>query len=92
MTRKTREEKILDVAMDYKKTFSTDHGARVLADIVQRSFMLQPTDVGKGHDRMLLNEGRRELGLLIYGAANKDMQDLKQIIDAINRDRQSATE
>lgn len=67
--------------IDYKQTFATDSGKRVLADLRRRCPMLtEAIDATKGVDvnRILIEEGRRSVVLHIYKMLKLDPNEERQ--------------
>jgi hypothetical protein len=61
----------------YRRTFNSDEGRRVLADMAERYCLTRPL-VGDGiSDRqMMINEGKRQVVLEILDLINLDPNDL----------------
>ena len=56
---------------DYKKTFSTPEGQRVLSHIMKVGFVTRPT-IGRTPEETMSNEGMRRLALSIMRFVKKD--------------------
>lgn len=65
--RLTAIEKRIAAISDYKRTFSSEQGKRVLQDLMQAHYLMRPT-LRKGNDlalNMAFNEGQRNVVLRI---------------------------
>lgn len=72
---KTNEQAALEEAqrlLDYRQTFGTDHGKRVLADILRRARVVQSSYAGADTHATAFAEGRRRVGLEIIETINRD--------------------
>lgn len=62
------------LALDYRQTFATDHGQRVLADILRRAGMMQ--DTYDAHPpNAAYNQGKQRVGLEIIEMINANPAD-----------------
>lgn len=60
------EKKLVARIQDYKRTFSTQHGERVLLDLMEHCNMLRPTFNQKNEVNLsIYNEGMRGAALYI---------------------------
>jgi hypothetical protein len=60
-----RAAKLRDLAVDYGRTFGSEHGARVLADLERRGFMARTTLCVRDPEGTAFNEGQRMMVLHI---------------------------
>jgi len=65
--------------MDYKNTFTTEHGKKVLHDLMNAHGMLSSTYREASHD-MAYREGERNVILRIFSILKTDMNVLEQSI------------
>lgn len=75
-----------DLNDSYKYLFSSIEGKEVLNDIVAFCNILSPT-FSKDVNEMLINEGKREVALMILSRLTLDVPDLQQIAKEINNGR-----
>lgn len=75
---KNQKERILD----YKRTFSTEEGQRVLYDLMVFGNFLRPT-LGHNNDvtEMAFNEGKRQMALRILTYCQLDMETINKFIE-----------
>jgi hypothetical protein len=75
-----KEKRILAHIEDYKRTFSTENGKRVLWDLMKKNGML--SDIFTENPQVsAYNEGRRAVVLYILQKLNTDIQKLQQQIE-----------
>jgi hypothetical protein len=69
-------------ADDYKKTFESPYGRRVLMDLMKHSCMLHSTfnPTSQNPYDMAFKEGMRNLVLVILNQLHKDYGDLDQLV------------
>lgn len=79
MTEK-QKKRILGGIQDYKLTFSTEHGKRVIWDLMKRNGMMSDIFTENPHVSSY-NEGRRAVVLYILQKMNTDIQKLQQQIE-----------
>lgn len=79
MSKEKNKEQIA-LIQNYIKVFETDEGRKVLKDLMNHSYLLQPTAAA---NEMLSNrnEGKRELMLHILHNLSYDVQSLLDLID-----------
>lgn len=65
--------------IDYKNTFGSEHGRRVLLDLMKAHFMMG-TSFSKEPLEMALNEGERNVILRILSYLNIDHKNLEELI------------
>lgn len=87
------EQKKKKVALihDYIRVFSSDEGQAVLKDLMENSYLLQPT-AANTEAISLRNEGKRELMLYILHNLSYDVKSLLELIDDTkneNREKKS---
>lgn len=70
------EEEKIDLAIDYKRTFSTEHGKRVLEHLMIQGNVLTPV-TGTDTNELLIMEGKRRLCLTILQNTELDIAFLK---------------
>lgn len=58
--------------IDYDRTFNTDHGKRVLEDIMAYCHVLEPVKGGIDTNTLLIKQGRRDAALTILEKLNYD--------------------
>lgn len=76
-------EKLKGLREDYKKTFSTEEGKRVLNDLAYRCYYNTTTFVPKDEHSTMLNEGARCLFLHIKTMVEMDIEQLEKLADAV---------
>lgn len=66
----TQEKRELSRSIDYKNTFSTEHGKRVLADLTKQYLF----NVGANMDTAMFNEGAKHVivSILTHVGANEE--------------------
>ncbi len=57
---------------DYQMTFGTEHGQRVLDDILKYSHVLEPMIGSIETNALIIKQGRRDVGLTILERLNYD--------------------
>ena len=74
------EERGKQLRIDYGQTFGSEHGRRVLGDILDQGFFFQPTHLpGSTSDDTAFREGRRSICLLILeNLQAKDIEKLQE--------------
>lgn len=80
---KTAQEAALEEAqrlLDYRMTFGTDHGRRVLADILRRARVVQSSYAGADTHATAFAEGRRRVGLEIIETVNRDPEAVDRMM------------
>jgi len=50
---------------DYHITFGTEHGQRVLQDILEYCHVMEPGDITQGAEVLIFKEGRRDVATFI---------------------------
>lgn len=75
-------EKCLARHHEYEKTFSTPHGKRVLADLMEQCGMLRVSFNPKTPDihSTIFREGMRNVILMILGEINVDQYALQEMV------------
>jgi hypothetical protein len=66
-----QQEKINQIVTDYKTTFGTENGARVLIDLQNRCHMFNTTNVKGDAHESAFNEGQRAAILFITQMMNR---------------------
>ena len=56
---------VQQLKIDYQMTFETEHGKRVLEDILAYSHVLEPLNGAIDTNSIILREGRRDVALTI---------------------------
>lgn len=94
--KKTAIEKIVEKQTakpkDYKKTFGTESGKRVLYDLIDSHFVMRPTFVPNDPYATARNEGERNVVLRIITMLNTDPEKIKQLIEESNNYVQTMVE
>lgn len=91
MTKKGRAAKAKDLVNAYKTVFNSDQGQVVLWDLMKNANLLCKQYAGDVNE-LLLNEGKRELVLLILAKINTDPSDLiKRMEEGYNREERYVT-
>jgi hypothetical protein len=89
---KTARQKAADRQLgritDYKRTFGSDQGKRVLADLIASHFIMTSTYVRNDINGQAFNEGQRQVILRIMTLMNVDPFKMKQIIEESNNNVQ----
>lgn len=71
--------KALAKVVDYKRTFNTQHGARVLYDLMDQHYMMKPMDVGNPQVHAF-QEGQRAVVLRLLTLLKIDPMQLQERI------------
>lgn len=75
-----RAKRSLANVQDYKKTFSTDHGKKVLEDLMMRSGMRSCNFVPGDPQATAFNEGNRQIVLYILQKLSVDIKKLELML------------
>lgn len=73
-----REER--DRLVDYRRTFSSDYGQRVLADMLRRGGVMQSSFVAGDPQMTAFREGRRRVALEIIETINRNPEAVDRMI------------
>lgn len=73
--------KEVDLVRDYKKTFNTPEGKRVLYDIMKKCHILSPVFNPKNDFEVYINEGKRNVALMLLTILDTDVEDLLRRIE-----------
>lgn len=85
-----KTEKVLERglarARDYKRTFATEHGKRVLYDLLRYHFVMDPVIVRGDTNgfQMAYNEGQRNVVLRLLKILNTTEEEMKKIMGALH--------
>ena len=83
MNNRRAAQKIYAKSIDYKRTFGTDSGKRVLQDLMNRGHMLEPSYTVNDAHETAFREGERNLVLSILSELKYDLSRLKAHIDSM---------
>lgn len=85
MTNKKVDQAMAARVIDYKRTFGTDYGKRVLFDLMKRCSMLQSSYIIQDPNATIFNEGKRFMVLEILSKLkvnpNKFVEMIEEGID-----------
>lgn len=85
MARKNTAEKQIATILDYKKTFSTDFGQRVLNDLMETHHFLGPV-MDKDLNNVLFREGARNVVIRILKFMEMDPEKIRRRIKEIENE------
>jgi hypothetical protein len=68
------EEQARQRRIDYNATFGSEHGHRVLQDLITDVCHLYQTSIGKDIHEMAIREGERNVGLQIMEQLNHELR------------------
>ena len=71
--------------MDYNQTFNSEHGDRVLKDLITRNYLVQPTDP-RDANVCLYQAGKRDVILEILLIMKKTPQDLLTTVEELSNE------
>jgi len=74
------KNKMLDIAIDYKKVFTSVEGEHVLYDMMKNCFMITPT-FSKDPNETFFREGHRNVILRILSILKTDEKKLREILN-----------
>ena len=74
-----QEDKLKQLQQDYKNTFSTDEGKRVLEDLKLRGFYYSSTFTGDANG-MIWNEGMRAIVLTIISMIEQPYDEIIKLV------------
>jgi hypothetical protein len=77
---KIRAKRVLATISDYQVVFKSEHGRRVLWDLMKHSGMLSPSTISGDPYATHYNDGMRSISLYILQKLNADANQLEQII------------
>ena len=77
----------MDLLRDYKSTFSTDHGLRVLYDLMKNSFFMNSTYSNNVND-VMYREGMRNVVLMILQNIELDISEVRERIKQIKENEE----
>jgi hypothetical protein len=71
---------------DYARTFGSDHGKRVLHEILRFSHLLHPTYVRGDSYETAFREGERNIGLRVLTLLGRRAEDFPEFSDEVNHE------
>jgi hypothetical protein len=80
MFNKKRDEQRIAKLQDYKRTFGSEHGKRVLYDLMNEHYFLR-SSYDSNPQEMAFREGQKNVVLRIMTALKLDQEQLKQKIE-----------
>ena len=66
------------VRTDFNQTFGSEHGQRVLTDLLNFCGLLEPANPDDGPNAVMLSAGRRDVALFILN--NMNIKNISEII------------
>ena len=85
---KKKEDRQVDIVIDYKTVFKSESGKRVFYDLMKNNYMLSPTYTANLHE-MALREGARNAVLRIMSILKVDVDKLDILIkEGIERENE----
>lgn len=66
--------------IDYKRTFATQSGQKVLHDLIKAHFILQPTYSREHREDVIFKEGQRNVLLRILTILDQDPEKIRKLI------------
>jgi hypothetical protein len=77
---KVRAKRVLATITDYQIVFKSEHGRRVLWDMMKHSGMLSPSTINGDPYATHFNDGMRSMSLYILQKLNTNAEQLEQMI------------